>query len=195
MTYYIYQAESLCEDCGAEEVSRLRQHHDPPSDPDSDEWPIACPNRDESDSPVHCGACGVLIDEIALTSEGVRYVLDALEEHLEGDGDPNVLDEWADYLDSYGLDAEETAIVDRFRAIRAERLGNVDRSTRLRSAVTALRTVHRALSQPIDVVGAMSNPSKLQEELEICRSKLNLLSEATEIVNSVAGELDQAAGV
>ena len=47
---------------------------------------------DEWDSPVHCAHCHTLL-HVDLTSDGVEYVKDALD---AGDGDPEVLAEWAE---------------------------------------------------------------------------------------------------
>lgn len=107
MEAYIYQAALLCDDCGRD---RRRQLGPQPFDPederayDSGDYPKG-PYPDgggEADCPNHCDCCGVFLEN-PLTTDGVAYVLDALE---SGDGDPDVLAEWREfYADAYDLDA------------------------------------------------------------------------------------------
>lgn len=76
----------------------------------------------ETDSPRHCPTCESLIPE-SLTSEGVAYVLDALDEHRNG-GDcvapeyrpekRSLMLEWAEMLEYHNLDTREQCRLDRW---------------------------------------------------------------------------------
>jgi hypothetical protein len=86
MSVYMFQAGFLCEECG----KLAPQEPDDGQPHDSDEFAISYPDAGESDSPVHCGGCLVLLD-CSLTDDGREYVREALE---AGDGNPQVLAEW-----------------------------------------------------------------------------------------------------
>lgn len=63
---------------------------------------------EESDNPMHCGNfdCGVLLGG-NLTTEGRRYVCEAIVDHLASGGQSGsreVVEEWAEY---YGIDLAE----------------------------------------------------------------------------------------
>lgn len=86
MDAYIYQAALLCGSCAREtrrELDRQGKRPDDPADEysfDSDEYPKG-PYADgggEADSPQHCDLCGLFLEN-DLTSEGIRYVKEAIE--------------------------------------------------------------------------------------------------------------------
>ena len=94
MDAYIYQADLYCEDCAGD---TMQPHDALDAGLDSDNLAI-CPYADgggESDSPAHCGSCGVFLEN-PLTGDGAEYVKDAV---LDGSGNTEVLAEWREYYD------------------------------------------------------------------------------------------------
>lgn len=100
---YIYCADIYCDDCGEAMREHLTTEGHAPADLtdewsyDSDDFPKVAGDDDESDSPQHCacgenclntveiggGKVGLLFGE--LTSDGVAYVEEAIEEaNLDG---------------------------------------------------------------------------------------------------------------
>lgn len=72
----------------------------------------------ETDCPSHCYACEAYIDE-SLTADGVRYVLDALDDARNGRGGRvEILDEWASALRWYGLGRAESVRLNRYTGWR-----------------------------------------------------------------------------
>jgi hypothetical protein len=66
----------------------------------------------EADSPQHCDACGVFLEN-PLTTDGYRYVNEALIEHArDGDGNAEVLAEWAKFYNIGYYDPGETTLAD-----------------------------------------------------------------------------------
>lgn len=115
---YIYQADVYCDDCGEKiranlDSIRAMQHDrafdkDDSSSYDSDDYPKGPFNdSDEADSPQHCGACHVFLEN-SLTSDGYDYVVD---QALRDDGNSEVLDEW---LRFYNLEYDSQPCFDRF---------------------------------------------------------------------------------
>ena len=134
---WIYQADLWCEDCIERIKAEARQpaHVDESDEStyDSDEWPKG-PYSDgggESDCPQNCAGCHRFLGN-PLTSEGVEYVLEALESEasdLEAanrimpakgtaedspdfaywHGSPHkaIVLEWAEDLDFYGLTEDQ----------------------------------------------------------------------------------------
>ena len=137
---YVYQAEFLCDHC----VPTVPK----PSGPepyDTDEYPMYVLNAGECDCPQCCGMCGAPID-CTLTTDGVDYVLSAIQESLEsavthgrgpvwdrirpmrgtaeethtfwhGSREVDVLRAWARDVREYGLEPGEKAIVDLFLSL------------------------------------------------------------------------------
>ena len=62
---------------------------------DSDEYPKYCSDYEESDTPQHCGDCGVFLEN-DLTSDGDDYVREAVR---EGGPVAELWREWYDYID------------------------------------------------------------------------------------------------
>lgn len=150
MNAYIYCADLLCPDCAIVTMNHLRHEGKAPEDWkdensfDSDDYPKG-PYPDgggESDSPCHCGACGVPLEN-PLTSDGILYVLSAIQESLEeavdkgraltwdrimplkGTGEEDqtwlhgkrhveIVRSWAESLSDYSLEKDESAIVGLF---------------------------------------------------------------------------------
>ena len=105
MDVYIFQAALLCKHDGEKVRRELTRAGEAPADPDdeqsydSDDFPKG-PFPDgggEADTPQHCDICHMFLEN-PLTSDGMQYVLEALD---EGRGDTTVLKEWADF---YGLE-------------------------------------------------------------------------------------------
>jgi len=130
MNVYIYQAALLCEKCGKIRREFLRRINKAPDDPDdeysydSDEFPKG-PYLDgggESDSPQHCDQCNVYLDNI-LTHDGLVYVIEHLQEYIDDHcGDPDVLDEWAEHLDGYGMSTENYCVLLNYDELREEEI-------------------------------------------------------------------------
>ena len=77
----------------------------------------------ETDCPNHCECCEEYLPE-ALTADGVAYVLERLSDARNGRGGRvEVLDQWADAIQSYGLGRAERVELYRY-------LGWRGRSTR-----------------------------------------------------------------
>ena len=91
-TVFIYQAELYCSECGPALQDELSNRCGSLKTDDSETWPQEASNT-EADSPCHCGACGVFLEN-SLTPDGLAYVRNALE---EATGNRNVLDEWAEF--------------------------------------------------------------------------------------------------
>lgn len=115
---YIYQADCYCDDCGEAIKERLDAEGKTPEHPDneftydSDDYPKACGDDEESDSPQHCGChddcinaevlpsgrkIGRLIGT-SLTSEGVKYV----QEYINEGGE--VSEFWLEQFSAAGYD-------------------------------------------------------------------------------------------
>ena len=93
MDVYVYQAELLCADC-AEEIIRYLRASGVRDEGDSDTFPQG-PYPDgggEADTPQHCGYCGTFLEN-PLTFDGIEYVREALLRP----GNPDVLQEWAEF--------------------------------------------------------------------------------------------------
>jgi hypothetical protein len=81
---------------------------------DSDDLPKG-PYADgggEADSPQHCDACGLFLEN-PLTGDGTRYVNEKLIEHArDGSGDKSVLSVWAQHYHAQVYDPGETTLDD-----------------------------------------------------------------------------------
>lgn len=126
MDAYIYQAAYYCPDCIEKIKARLKSKGKKPADPDdersydSNQWPKG-PLADgggESDRFEHCNACHVFLDN-ALTGDGVKYTIEQLAEYVDDvDGNAEVLDEWAEALESYSLGDHEKFVLTAYNKIR-----------------------------------------------------------------------------
>ncbi len=109
----IIEGEIWCEDC-------IRDVFPEGIDSEGKEIKFFDVDFEHSDSPIHCGRCHKYLGG-ELTSDGVEYVLDSLENWLEGNepGDPIVMDEWAkDLAERYLLSADEEVILTRYLKFR-----------------------------------------------------------------------------
>ena len=110
MNVYIYQADLLCEECGAE-VRKDREAEgfvidwDDESSYDSDDYPKG-PYPDgggEADCPQHCGNCHGFLEN-QLTSDGEDYVREAVTRNWGTSGitsgNSGVISEWVEF---YGI--------------------------------------------------------------------------------------------
>jgi len=92
MRVYVYAADTYCEDCGDAIKATLSTPESPDDECtwDSSDYPKGPYDtaRDEVDSPNHCGACGVFLNN-PLTGAGEQYVL---EQAAAG----TIPDEWRD---------------------------------------------------------------------------------------------------
>jgi hypothetical protein len=104
MLAYVYQADLYCEDCATQIKAELAYSHEgqPEHLFDSDEYPKGPYPAGESDTPDHCGNCGVFLEN-SLTGDGEQYVKDAIQ---DGTGDPEVLATWKEFY-SYLFTEEE----------------------------------------------------------------------------------------
>ena len=146
MNAFIYCADLFCPDCANAIKRDLDKQGKTPDGPDfdSDDYPQG-PYSDgggESDSPCHCGACGEPLEN-PLTSDGVNYVLETIQDSIQeavdkgradtwdrimpmkGTGEESqtafhgsrhveIVRGWALQLHDYSLEKEESAIVDLF---------------------------------------------------------------------------------
>jgi hypothetical protein len=105
MDVFIYQAALSCVHCGEAQRRHLDQaFKDNDAMPgedngDSDRYPQGpYPNGGgEADSPQHCDACGVFLEN-PLTPDGYQYVDEAIARHaIDGWGDREVLKTWAKF--------------------------------------------------------------------------------------------------
>lgn len=108
MDAYVYQAALLCKDCASARIQSLEfcnmlygsnpwpKYWTKPWT-DSDSYPQG-PYPDgggEADTPQHCDACGLFLEN-PLTGDGIRYVNEKLIEHArDGSGKKEVLAAWA----------------------------------------------------------------------------------------------------
>ena len=94
---YIYRGALYCEDCGDAIRESLADSWAPgaPEWDDSETYPQGDCNESWADSPCHCDECSELLD-VGLTTEGRRYVAEAL---VERTGCDIVLGEWAAFFD------------------------------------------------------------------------------------------------
>lgn len=125
---YMYQAALWCEKCITAVKEQIAKEHPEkvPQNPmdedtfDSDDYPKG-PYPDgggESDAPEHCDACHVFLEN-NLTADGQEYLMDALAEYVtDSSGTAEVLDEWADHIEGYGLEGDRKHVLDMYRAVR-----------------------------------------------------------------------------
>ena len=104
MLTYIYRADLYCDDCAKQIKASLGFSHEGQSEHtfDSGDYPKGPYPAGESDTPDHCGNCGVFLEN-SLTGDGERYVLDAIR---AGTGNPEVLATWKEFY-SYLFTEEE----------------------------------------------------------------------------------------
>ena len=95
MDAYIYQADLYCEDCTdviKSEIDGFGKFNTG----NSDNWPQGPYSNGggESDSPAHCGRCGVFLKN-TLTSDVYEYVYDSFAEFIcSGKGNADTIVEW-----------------------------------------------------------------------------------------------------
>lgn len=89
---YIYQADVYCNECGElirreiDDAGNAPKHPEDEGTYDSDNYPKG-PYDEEgeaTDSPQHCGACGVFL-ETPLTKDGINYVVELIQESDDPD--------------------------------------------------------------------------------------------------------------
>jgi hypothetical protein len=97
--YYVFQSAIYCETC-AKQIeagckTRGSQFWPESMREDSDHYPQGpySIGFDEFDSPQHCDACGMFLEN-PLTQDGVDYIRDAIKRN---DGNPVVLKQWRDF--------------------------------------------------------------------------------------------------
>lgn len=121
MDVFIFDAEMYCEDCGESIRADLDLRGETPFDPDdettynSDEYPKG-PYSDgggESDTPGHCGACRTYLGN-PLTSVGVEYTLEYLDEAVKRGFRTEVLDVWAADLRDYFLSEGDESRLEQY---------------------------------------------------------------------------------
>lgn len=123
MDAYVFAAALLCDECGEKTREAITEAGNAPSDPedegsyDSDDYPKGpyAEGGGEADSPQHCDACKVFLEN-PLTSEGVDYVRGIIAERL-ADPDASLeciaFDVWAPFYDLPTDDiARLTVVVD-----------------------------------------------------------------------------------
>ena len=104
MLAYVYQADLYCEDCANAIKAELGFICEGLSEYtfDSDVYPKGPFPAGDSDTPDHCGACGIFLEN-SLTGDGEEYVKDSIR---VGTGDPEVLATWKEFY-SYLFPEEE----------------------------------------------------------------------------------------
>lgn len=111
MNAYVYQAAMLCECCGRAARKRLDAEGKRPADVDaeytydSDEYPKG-PYPDgggEADSPQHCDACGLFLEN-DITGEGEAHIYGCIIEALSTGNVAECIREW---IDHYGIGLSE----------------------------------------------------------------------------------------
>lgn len=126
MDAFIFNADIYCPACAAKIKAALDAQGKTPAQPDdertfdSDEYPKGPFDNGggESDTPQHCGDCGVYLDA-PLTTSGVDYAIEHLQSYVDRDsGTAEVLDIWAADLKDYSLDAAQQATLDAFTSKR-----------------------------------------------------------------------------
>lgn len=107
MNVYVYCADIYCESCGADICAKLvcdglPDYLDPDNESsyDSDEYPKGPYGNGggEADTPQHCGACGVFLEN-PLTGEGYVYVREMADDKSSCS---SVIRDW---LEFYEIDA------------------------------------------------------------------------------------------
>ena len=122
---YVYQAALLCRDCAVATMNEFELHNMfcgstcglaawPHSWQESDYYPQGpyANGGGEADSPQHCDACGVFLEN-PLTPDGTRYVLEKLVEHArDGSGSAEVLKQWADHYNAHFFEPGNVTLQD-----------------------------------------------------------------------------------
>lgn len=119
MTGSIYCADVFCGDCTDEiekacredgTVARMIADGADPSDSatyDSHEYPKRCDVECESDSPSHCGSCGVFLEN-DLTTAGDDYVKETVrDDFASGHDDSIAITIWMPFYDYIDYDVQE----------------------------------------------------------------------------------------
>lgn len=118
MDAYIFQAALYCPDCTRQIKRELKKEGKDPRDfedehtYDSDEYPKGpfSEGGGEADSPQHCDACHVFLEN-PLTGDGEDYVREAVNEDREarrrGRKANHVVGEWKEFYDYLDFDEEE----------------------------------------------------------------------------------------
>ena len=115
----IYCADVFCEDCTDKiesdcredgTVKRMIADGADPSDEysyDSDEYPKRCDVSEESDSPSHCGGCGIFLEN-NLTTDGDDYVKETVnDDFAAGNDDSIAITVWMPFYDYIDYDIQE----------------------------------------------------------------------------------------
>jgi hypothetical protein len=111
---YIYQADVYCDSCGDKIQQALDQAKQSPEDwddessYDSDDFPKGPYDEhyQETDTPQHCGDCGIFLEN-PLTQDGYDYVINQAITHP----DSETVNEW---LRFYNLEYDSEPYFDRF---------------------------------------------------------------------------------
>jgi hypothetical protein len=106
---YAYNADWLCDKCAEEVIEELEQQG-LEDEGDTNQWPQACDQFEESDSPDHCCNCQEYLG-FSLTTDGVAYVIEYLIDALDSGSISSVERIWADDLSNYGLSKADAYIV------------------------------------------------------------------------------------
>jgi len=88
MLAYVFQAEFVCQDCAIPIIESLGESFEPSEFHDSNDVPQGPYDMQfqESDSPDHCGKCGLFLEN-PLTTDGYNYIQDM----------ESIPDEWATF--------------------------------------------------------------------------------------------------
>lgn len=80
---------------------------------DSDQFPKNAgeDGGGESDTPQHCGCCGVFLEN-PLTNAGLHYAIDQLIQHSEDAGDTDCLPQWREFYGSDGVELSDGSVHD-----------------------------------------------------------------------------------
>ena len=102
MKAYAFNASLFCEDCGKRLVAAM-DAKETQDNGDSDQYPQGpYPHGGgEADTPQHCEACGVFLEN-PLTPDGDNYVREKANEHDEGDM------AWSEIADAADRDGQPT---------------------------------------------------------------------------------------
>jgi len=91
-TYFIFQGELLCFDCGRKLREEIKEEATPEELEtdiwlmDSDSYPVAhSMMNSEWDYPCHCSQCSEFIETANLTDAGVAYVKEVVKTHPDND--------------------------------------------------------------------------------------------------------------
>jgi hypothetical protein len=99
MQFYIYCADVYCPECVRDIKKQINQNGTKNlCKEDSDNYPQGPFDNEESDSPQHCGSCGVFLEQ-PLTTHGYDYIRELILENP-------TLTSSKEWIDFYGSDIE-----------------------------------------------------------------------------------------